>query len=123
MSEFLWPRRDLLTGPHAWPGSAGAQPGLMVEWESRRNEDAEGTRKWARHQPPPLVRNRRMKRSCSEGELCMSILSMGTSKEEDEILTHLRNCIDAPCESSMRIDCLEQELGGKPESRLGAELK
>src|SRR5262245_23350442 len=33
----------------------------------------------ARHQPPPLVKKRRMKRSCSECELWVWILSMEAS--------------------------------------------
>jgi hypothetical protein len=43
----------------------------------------------ARYQPPPFVKKRRMKRSCSVWELLVLILSMATSEDEDETLQHL----------------------------------
>ena len=57
----------------------------------------------ARYQPPPLVKKRRMKRSCSEWEVLVLILSMETSEDEGETLDHLRNCMDRRGESSMKI--------------------
>src|ERR1017187_4151693 len=57
----------------------------------------------ARYQPPPLVKKRRMKRSCSERELLVLILSMETSEDEGETLGHLRNCMDRRGVSSMKI--------------------
>ena len=37
-----------------------------------------------RYQPPPLVKKRRMKRSCSEWELLVFCPSMATSQDEGE---------------------------------------
>ena len=57
----------------------------------------------ARYQPPPLVKNKRIKRSCSEWELLVLILSMATSDDEGEALEHLPNSMDHRGESSMKI--------------------
>ena len=55
------------------------------------------------YQPPPLVKNRRMKRSCSEWELFVLILSMATSEDEGETLEHLQNSMDCSGGSSTKI--------------------
>ena len=70
--------------------------------DSERKARSEYERK-ARYQPPPLVKKRRMKRSCSEWELLVLILSMATSEDEGETLEHLPNCMDHGGESSMKI--------------------
>jgi hypothetical protein len=44
-----------------------------------------------------------MKRSCSEWELLVLILSMATSEDEGEALEHIPNCMDDRDESSMKI--------------------
>jgi hypothetical protein len=43
----------------------------------------------ARYQPPPLVKKRRIKRSCSEWEVLVLILSMEASNDEGESLDRL----------------------------------
>ena len=63
----------------------------------------QGYQRKAHYQPPPLVKKRRMKRSCSERELLVLILSMETSGDEGETLGHLRNCMNRRGESSMKI--------------------
>jgi hypothetical protein len=61
------------------------------EWDERR------------YQPPPLVKKSRMKRSCSEWEGLVLILSMATSENEGESLEQLPNCRDGRGEPSMKI--------------------
>jgi hypothetical protein len=70
--------------------------------DAERKSRSEYERK-ARYQPPPLVKKRRMKRSCSEWELLVLILSMATSEDEGETLEHLPNCMTRRGESSMKI--------------------
>ena len=69
----------------------------------RERKPPSGNEPEARYQPPPLVRNRRIKRSCSEWEVLVLFLSMETSKDEREALDRLRNCMDRRGESSMKI--------------------
>jgi hypothetical protein len=57
----------------------------------------------ARYQPPPLVKKRRMKRSCSEWELLVLILSMETSEDEGETLELLSDFMVRRGESSTKI--------------------
>jgi hypothetical protein len=63
----------------------------------------ERARREPRYQPPPLVKKRRMKRSCSEWELFVLILSIATSEDEGETLEHLQNSTDCSGGSSTKI--------------------
>jgi hypothetical protein len=57
----------------------------------------------ARYQPPPLVKKRRIKRSCSEWEVLVLMLSMEASNDEGETLDRLQDCMNRRGEPSTKI--------------------